>query len=168
MGVMGGFGGPVSTTLFTETVGSPWGDRLVAAVFWRRTPSATEDAPMSWPWQAFPPGWSGSRDTDGGGEVLYHAGRGVVSVLGHEYQLPSDGATLLLLIDESCDRMTPPEVEIHTLTAPVHPRTRIDETLDKPARLELICAAAREEHQLWNRILCAERAVCDFLAKDAR
>lgn len=99
--------------------------------------------------------------------MLYNGERRVVRVLGREYPLPSDGAALLLLIEESRDGETPPAVTVRALPAPVHPRSEIDRTLDKPARLALMSAASRAEHETWARVVRSDPAVRAFLAADA-
>lgn len=163
-GVISSFGSPVSTTCFTDDDAQPGRVRLAAVVIWRRPRPSTakrpEDPPP--PWQA-PDGWSGAGGDDGR-EVLYHRKRRVVRVLEQEYPLPSTGEALLLLIDEPEPGVSLPAVGIHALGAAVHVRPRIDPTLDKPARLELINAAARAEHATWNEAITAHPSVRAFLA----
>ena len=85
-------------------------------------------------------------------------------VLEREYPLPSTGEALLLLIDEGAPGAAPPAVGVHTLAAPVYVRSSIDRTLDKPARLELMRAASRAEHDTWGRAIAAQLAVQAFSA----
>lgn len=155
-GVISYFGGRVDTTCFTDSGAEPGSIRLAAVVIWRCPPVATSTSVPAAPWQA-PDGWSGAR-IDDGHEVLYHRRRGVVRVLAVEYPLPSTGEALLLLVDE------PGAVAVHTLPAAVHKRPRIDPTLDKAARLELIVAASNAEHATWNEVIAAHPAVQAFLA----
>lgn len=160
-GVISGFGGGVDTTFFTDSDAQPGGIRLAAVVIWRRPSTATrrEDPPR--PWQA-PDGWSGARGDDGR-EVLYHRERRVVRVLEREYALPSTGEALVLLIDEP-ELGCLPSIGVHALRAAMHVRPRIDRTLDKPSRLELITAAARAEHEMWSEAIVAHPSVRAFLS----
>jgi hypothetical protein len=159
-GVISSFGGPVNTTCFTEVAAGIGASRLVAVVIWRRRPTATS-APISLtPWQA-PDGWSGAHGDDGR-EVLYHRDRRVVRVLERDYPLPTTSEALLLLVDEPTPGASLPAVGVHTLAAAVHVRPRIDHTLDKAVRLELMIAASRAEHTTWNEAIAAHPAVKAF------
>ena len=84
-------------------------------------------------------------------------------VLGRDYSLPSTGEALLLLIDDRAPGEAPPAVGVHALATPVYVSPPIDRTLDKPARLELITAAARTEHDMWGRAIASHSAVRSFL-----
>jgi hypothetical protein len=96
--------------------------------------------------------------------VLYHRAQRIVRVLGRDYSLPSTGEALLLLIDDRAPEEDAPSVAVHALATPVYVRPPIDRTLEKPAVLELIAAAARTEHDTWNRAIASHSAVQSFLA----
>jgi hypothetical protein len=161
-GVISGFGGPVDTTCFTDHDAQLGSERLAAVVIWRRPSAATNARVALAPWRA-PDGWSGARSDDGR-EVLYHRDRRVVRVLEREYSLPSTADALLLLIGEPAPGASSPEIGVHTLPATVYMRPRIDHTLDKAARLELLGAASRVEHATWNAAIAGHTAVRAFLA----
>jgi hypothetical protein len=76
-------------------------------------------------------GWSGSSGEHGEQETLYHAGRGVVRVLGREYALPTGDRTLVLLIDEhGADAAQ--AVSRRVVIAPVVPRRAGEEPPARP------------------------------------
>jgi hypothetical protein len=132
-------GAPIHVVYFSEEVPASSGVRLAAAVVWRGTP-----APRPGGWRGLlralryrlgpfgrgfhlrgSAGWSGAAGGDGEQMTLYHSERRVVRVLGRDYPLPSDGRTLLLLIDEGAVGVPP--ITIRMVTCPVQPRDRVDE-----------------------------------------
>ena len=161
-GVISAFGGLVDTTCFTDRDAQSDHIRLVAVVIWRRPPTATSGRRPATPWQA-PEGWNGARSDDGR-EVLYHPQRRVIRVLERDYTLPSRDEALLLLIDEPAPGASPAAVAVHTLAGAVHMRPPIDRSLDKPARIEAMIAAARAEQATWNGAIATHPAVQAFLA----
>lgn len=124
-------------------------ERLLVAVLWRhpapRTPRRAPGAAIlgilgaiggfvgHWvrrappPRWELPPGWSGSRGgEDDSRAVLYHRNQRRVRVLGEEYDVPADGRTAVLLVDEmpagsDAGRPGGPRVRVLTLTMPAQP-----------------------------------------------
>jgi hypothetical protein len=132
-----GFGSPVQIVYFTEDAPGVRGTRLAAAVVWRIGPASDAHTWRRW-WRrlrfrlrALSGGfhlrgsahWAGSSGAHGEQETRYSAERRAVRVLGREYRAPTDGRTLVLLVDEGVRANRRPPVVVRHVIAPVvrHP-----------------------------------------------
>jgi hypothetical protein len=179
-GTMAEFGGRVGVTYFSDDVhGEPRSTRLAAAIAWRKDGSAVQkDRKPLWQvlsllfrsfrkpkanWSAFPNGWSGGAG-EGEDQILYDSNRRVVRVRGREFALPTEGRTLILLVDEAG---SPPRSEpmftMHSIEAPIVPHASYDPHLDKSVNLARITASHREEGKAWREAIRREPAVSEFL-----
>jgi hypothetical protein len=69
--------------------------------------------------------WGGAATGDGDQLTLYRARQRVVRVLGRNYPRPTDGRTLVILVDEGA--VGRPAVTSRAITVPVQARSRVDE-----------------------------------------
>jgi hypothetical protein len=183
MGTMVEYGGRVSISYFStiadERSGAP---RLFAAVAWRKAESFIQRKPLPrwrqlWAlfrgrnspaqsrWKA-PDGWAGSAGENGENEVLFHSRKGVVRVLGRQFQLPTDGRTLILLVDE--DGLPPgaePEFTVYSIENPVVPHPLYKPSLDKSFILERFNDSHREAGRAWHSALHNDPVVSAFLGR---
>ncbi len=178
-GVISEFGGPISVVYFSDDIPESNATWLVAAVVWR---VAAASRAAGWrdmlrkfryrvggsPLTArFHLGrdsglWGGSAGLHGEQETLFHARRRVVRVLGREYSLPSDGQTLVLLVDENSGASAAPSVSRRTIRAPILARSSIDHA-QEPATGERQLNVDAEQ-KAWAAALQSDPEVRAFMA----
>jgi hypothetical protein len=175
--------GQIRVVYFTEDVPASSGTRLAAAVIWR---NASAVRSRGWrdllrkTWHrngplglGFSLGreaglWDGSAGEHGEQETLYHPLRRVVRVLGKEYELPSDGQTLILMIDEYTRTGATPSVSVRMLRMPVMSQSSPDPPLDSNEAEEESAEFASEEHKMWAKALQSDPEVQAFMAKRSK
>jgi hypothetical protein len=180
-GTLSEFGGRVGVTYFMEFLQAPSRAQLVAAVIQRHDPASVNargtpiwrglwsllfrrrPKPIVPPSAGPPDGWSASAG-DGANAVLYSSSRRLVRVSGREFELPSNGQTLILLVD--VERTRPcegPDVIVRTIDTPSVPHCTFDHNLDKATNQKRIAASRREEHAAWRRSLRSDSVTHVFL-----
>jgi hypothetical protein len=132
----------------------PWTTRRGRALAWLRGALGRPDAGADW---LPPPGWDAASDLGGPREVLHSGSRRAVRVGGREYAFPTDGRTLVLLVD---DQPTPgagePSVTVRAVTVPPRPPAGATAALPEAERLPYPRATSSG----------LRRAVLDALASD--
>ncbi len=155
------FGAPIRVVYFSEEAPASNGVRLAAAVVWRGAPP-----PRPGGWRGLlralryrlgpfgmglhlrgNVGWSAAAGGEGEQMTLYHSERRVVRVLGHDYPLPPDGRTLVLLVEEGA--VGGPAISTRKLTFPIQPHGYVDES---------------RPHAVWDSVFRSEPEVRAFMA----
>jgi hypothetical protein len=173
----------ISVTYFAETVDDPYRrTSLAAAVARRRDRSEIKKERIStWQflrllfrrrqhprlpeWQP-PDEWSGSADPNGENEVLFHRRNGVVRTRGRDFSLPTDGRTLVLLIDE--EGMMPhgePVITVHSMECPELPYFSMDRNMSKAAILKRMRESLGEEAKAMRLAVRNDPVVRAFLGR---
>ena len=88
---------PITGTFFTE--GTENGERLVVTVLWRQLFADPNPPPLVAPGSGLEGGWSSSVGY-GRHRVRYSSTRRVVGILDLEFELPANGDTLVLLVED--------------------------------------------------------------------
>ncbi len=154
--------------------------RLAAAVVWRITPSPRRrrwrelirrirhyfgpfGIGLHLRWNVQP--WTGSSGPYGEQETRYNPERRVVWALGSEYPLPSDGRTLVLLIDESAGGR--PIVRTQKLDLPPVPRPSIQAAVQAIDQEDTWADDSWDETSTWRSLLAQDPMIREFIADDA-
>lgn len=166
--------GDFELSYFTVRAGTPPHEHVAAVVAWQRRP---EPRPSLWrrvrermamrgaassppPVRHTPPGWTGATDPGGPHEVLHDRTRGRVRVAGREFACPTDGRTLVLLVDGR-DAAGVARIAEHAVVVPVVPCVPTAPGAVIPAHPPDVLPALV-------RALVAESAVRDFLPAGLR
>jgi hypothetical protein len=169
-----GFDSPIEVVYFTEDVPVPDAEaiRLAAAVVWRVGPGSKThtwrrsmrrlrlrfaELTGGFHLRGWGMHWAGSAGPHGEQETRYHTTRRVVRVLGRSYPAPSDGRTLVLLVDEGRPDGGSP-VEVHTVVTPVLTQAR-------PGDVEQSNHAPVMESQTWATALETDPYVRAFMTR---
>lgn len=155
-------GDPVHWAFFTERTDDGNSVRLAAATLWRQLshdppPPSGFDFDMRGVW------------TDGVGhgrhQVRYDAHRKIVGILGGQYDLPSNGDMLLLLLEDRSDEEMP-AVTVISMPAPVAEGVRnFGGPMTKDEKATAIAQSKRREVTTWTQALRAQADVAAFLAR---
>ena len=158
--------------------------RLAAVVVWRGGASSVLREPL---WHALlrvfrrrhrrthvpdrfpslPEGFNGGASLGDPREVLYSEKLGIVRLLGRDFPVPSDGRTLLLLVDEPSEGPAASTVTSHALdVAPQAPFPAIDRSLSREEMARRIGDHQRGVNAAWHEVVDSDPRVRSFL--DAR
>ena len=155
--------------------------RLAAVVVWRGAASGIVREPLwrgllhvfrrrlrrpqvSHRFRSLPDGFNGGASLGDPREVLFSEDLGVVRLLGRDYPLPSDGRTLLLLVDEPPQGPAASTVMVHALdVAPQPPFPRIDRSMSKKEIGRRIGDQQRAVNAAWHEAVDASPLVRSFL-----
>ena len=149
---------------FTEGMRDGTGERLVAAVFWRRASNNDHPPPPHVPGSNEPERWTGSFGS-GHSRVRYSAERRVIRILDRDYALPGeDEALLLLLEDRPGDDM--PVVTVASMPSPVAAFTKPrGGSMNKDEHANAYLEFKRAQTGVWNKAVRAHPEVIRFLAR---
>ena len=117
--------------------------------------------------RSLPDGFNGGASLGDPREVLFSEELGIVRLLGRDFPVPSDGRTLLLLVDEPPEGPAASTVTTHSLD--VAPQARfpaIDRSLSREEMARRIGDHQRAVNAAWHEALDADPLVRSFL--DAR
>ena len=85
-------------------------------------------------------------------------------VSGREFELPSEGRALILLVDEERTRLGEgPDITVRSIDVPFIPHHLIDRSLDKATNLKRFQKSSREQHDAWRRALHSDPVTHAFL-----
>jgi hypothetical protein len=153
---------PITGTFFTE--GTENGERLVAAVLWRQLFADPNPPPPAKLDSGLEGGWSSAAGY-GRHRVRHSARRRVVGILDLEFELPTNGDTLVLLVEDRPDDDVP-SVTVTSMPTPVATYVRRhDATISKEERTKIITENGRTATAAWNAAVRAQPDVVRFLAR---
>jgi hypothetical protein len=175
-----GFGGPVKVSYFTDDRPESNEIRLAAVAVWRnpgvsrargslgflgrlREKLGPRGLGLHFRWNV--PDWNSTSGEHGEQETRYSPHRGVVRVLGKKYAVPTDGGTLVLLIDEGGSTGAKPIVTVRTVLAPRVPSRPIDRSLDPESVGRQRADAHEEEMKTWTAALQSDPEVRAFMGE---
>ncbi len=178
------FGGPVEVSTFTDHVAT--GERLAAVVF-RRAKANEAKTTKTWlplgilrfafmvlkfrltrkrmmrtlreehERNRLPPEYSDGVGR-GADRIMYSSSRRRLRIGGDEYSLPEAHQALVVLVDD--DDKT---VVQRIIDAPTASRPRLDQKMEKEARIKLMIASNQRVNAVWNEALSRDPVIAEFL-----
>jgi hypothetical protein len=126
--------------------------------FGRRPSRRRVDEPLPEPWTA-------AADQGGPHEVLFSASRGIVQLRGQDYAVPTDGRTLVLLVQDPPDDSEDVGVEPYALAMPPRPALASERSWSRRKTTRRSLAHVEAMNEVWHSVLERDPVISDFLRR---